>query len=826
MPVDTRPGLEPETARFRTELLVRLERCNRQVMKRCFMTGKHCIFSANVSAADRKSVRAAGTLEVSDSSKGDTPPPSVAPVDFDPNVFIVMPFAPNIETFYRWSLKPFLTRGYGIPEECVQRADEVRDIGYIVCEKICLRIQGADLILADISLENSNVFYEIGLARGLGRPLVLMQNTSTQRNVLADVCVRQSLDLKENSPESLAHVVLKYPGVGELSREQPDHMLPTRVRLPDAPPKVSRKLEICLLKPQRSSVGTTAESLPNEAGKEGKSTQSSDVSELVDLLSGRRKPQPRPDDIPLDFADILKGAVGVAMAEIRVNARETMDKINKLTGENAEAKRESVEPWVEVVEKVDPSIWSAFSGLKTLAVNEQTSFAKIAETIESSFATVIDISGNDSVAYFWLGYAHARGLNVIPVYRQGSSSKASVGFGERREERLAFDIHALWYAEYDEDKPYDFKNKIREILEHLLSRDLPYRQKRAFWDRFPAQRKLKVLTGAIHVEELNREMSGDWDLRTVSELFSYLPSVREAMAIELATPIYSPEEAFKRRSRVTKATSRTEFLNGYLNHIEAQLENANAIVIASPDVNPITEYLLHQIYSVESAGRAFEDSSKATRFTGYVVVKQLSDKRKLESSPEGGALRFPRLFFQEVDKSEITSGVPQLKDAKDVRGFGFHTDKFLSTDDFNLFAEYFSQDDCRDSFHLLGHLVVARHPANGDGLVVLLNGVSGPATFALAQVLTGGGLSGSRELNARSERLLEIVNGCLDEPGSKGVEVIVRVKISPAEKWADQTYLDSRQVKDWDFQRRDPHSKKPDRRNEVPKEVYFLRKLT
>jgi hypothetical protein len=87
-------------------------------------------------------------------------------------------------------------------------------------------------------------------------------------------------------------------------------------------------------------------------------------------------------------------------------------------------------------------------------------------------------------------------------------------------------------------------------------------------------------------------------------------------------------------------------------------------------------------------------------------------------------------------------------------------------------------------------------------------------------------LSGSRELNARSERLLEIVNGCLDEPGSKGVEVIVRVKISPAEKWADQTYLDSRQVKDWDFQRRDPHSKKPDRRNEVPKEVYFLRKLT
>jgi len=78
-----------------------------------------------------------------------------------------MPFTPHLETFCRWSLRPFLTQGYEFDDRRVQRADDVREIGYIVCEKICRKIQEADLVLADISLENANTFYEMGLAYGL-----------------------------------------------------------------------------------------------------------------------------------------------------------------------------------------------------------------------------------------------------------------------------------------------------------------------------------------------------------------------------------------------------------------------------------------------------------------------------------------------------------------------------------------------------------------------------------------------------------------------------------------------------------------------------------
>jgi hypothetical protein len=117
-----------------------------------------------------------------------------------------------------------------------------------------------------------------------------------------------------------------------------------------------------------------------------------------------------------------------------------------------------------------------------------------------------------------------------------------------------------------------------------------------------------------------------------------------------------------------------------------------------------------------------------------------------------------------------------------------------------LFDKYISQNDCKDQFFLLGHLVIARYPRNREGnLVVLLNGVSGPATFALAQILTGGGVRASKEMNAQSEKLLEKINALLDSPDCLGVEVIVRVTIKPAEGWDKQTYLDSREVMNCDF---------------------------
>ena len=759
---------------------------NRRVMKRCFMTGKQCIFSSHV------------TESAPSELTGD-----------NLSVFVVMPFPPNLETFYQWSLKPFLTQGYGLLESSIQRADEVRDIGYIICEKICRKIQESDLVLADISLANANVFYEIGLAYGLERPVVLMQNGNSNEGLLNDNRYKQSLGLPPVKGQRDQYV-LNYPGVGALLPENENHKLEKYIlRTEDrriSPSLVSRTHRISVLKVA-----------PREEVQRQGAMQDAELAhpEIVPIHNKRH-------DIALSFDDALVGAIGVAMAEIR----RAIDGKKKAI-EKKELETELL-PWEELVLNIpdddDNPEWSTFAFPQFIALDGRNSFESIAQQIESSFCTIIDITNSDPLEYFWLGYCHARGLNAVPIFRTWLARSGEVATQEaHKEPNLAFDIRALWYAQYYENEPSSLKKQMREILEHLFERDLPDQQKRAFWDRFPPERKLKVFTGAIHNRELNREMVGDWDVRTVSELFSYLPSLREAMAIELVTPLYSPEEAFTRslQSAKREATEqgksfsekdlldyKAQWLHDFRVGIETHLKEASAIVVASPDVNPVTEYLLHKIYHVRTPASAFEECDKPNG-TGFVVVKRskpapaktasADDAQPKECEQPIQQVMFPRLFYtkKEGDTEE--------------RGFGMLMRDTLSEPD-ELFQQYYSQDECpADGFHLLGHLVVARYPLHSDTLVVLLNGVSGPATFALAQILTGGGIGTTRALHTKSEEMLREINRLLDDPKCHGVEVIIDIIITPPDSSdaVDRTYVDSRKVTDWGFYNVDDAKLKP-----------------
>ncbi len=62
------------------------------------------------------------------------------------------------------------------PEYAVSRADDESNPGAIT-PQIIASIMSADLIVADISGGNANVFYELAIAHGYDRPTVHMQNT-------------------------------------------------------------------------------------------------------------------------------------------------------------------------------------------------------------------------------------------------------------------------------------------------------------------------------------------------------------------------------------------------------------------------------------------------------------------------------------------------------------------------------------------------------------------------------------------------------------------------------------------------------------------------
>lgn len=54
------------------------------------------------------------------------------------------------------------------------RADQILQLGFVMCQKICRRIQQAEFIIADISKPNPNVFYELGLSYGLKKKIILI----------------------------------------------------------------------------------------------------------------------------------------------------------------------------------------------------------------------------------------------------------------------------------------------------------------------------------------------------------------------------------------------------------------------------------------------------------------------------------------------------------------------------------------------------------------------------------------------------------------------------------------------------------------------------
>jgi nucleoside 2-deoxyribosyltransferase len=94
--------------------------------------------------------------------------------------FVLMPFDGNIEDVYRIIIAPSLMEaGYQ-----VRRADSIAAPGNIIRD-ILQAISSADLIVADLTGRNPNVFYELAVAQTLGKPTILL--TQDYRDIPFDL---------------------------------------------------------------------------------------------------------------------------------------------------------------------------------------------------------------------------------------------------------------------------------------------------------------------------------------------------------------------------------------------------------------------------------------------------------------------------------------------------------------------------------------------------------------------------------------------------------------------------------------------------------------
>lgn len=144
--------------------------------RRCFMTGEYCSKQTNIQ-------REKNALHEKNSIKA----------------FVIMNFSDMSDVVYKWRLRDFVRSlkqylymdkdkkrlycSYQAKETMpknIRKIDEVQVIradsdpvsNYVICSRICQQMQIADLIIVDVSAENTNVFYEFGMAVALGKMIL------------------------------------------------------------------------------------------------------------------------------------------------------------------------------------------------------------------------------------------------------------------------------------------------------------------------------------------------------------------------------------------------------------------------------------------------------------------------------------------------------------------------------------------------------------------------------------------------------------------------------------------------------------------------------
>ena len=693
-------------------------------MKRCFMTGKPCVYAEIIRRRDQ---------EVHESES-------------QPSGFVAMPFRPNLNAFYSWSLSRLFQTKYGADAQVLNRADQVRRTGYVICEKICRKIQESSFIVIDVSINNPNVFYEFGLAYGLKHKLFIVH------------------DIDSVSVESLK------------SRFLPDDVTSKMYAYPNLKPiPVDEGFSHRFYCPD----DTTMSQAPRLANPR---------IVIIDLDATDNLTSESQDDISLSFMDVINGAIGVSLDNI----------VKDLTDEKAIAHIPGL--YLDIIRQMK-------NVTKEFGPSQDAPFENIRSAIDSAFCIMIKTSKAHPFAYFWLGYCHAKGKNVIPICEIDVEKYEDVQIDD-----LAFDIRSLWHLALYKKSPTDILSELQEILQQMILTDFVEWSRKPFWSRiFGTSGRVSIFTGTLHNPDFKREMVGDWDLRTASELMSYFSTHQLISMIE--SPIYPPEKV--------KTVSRSQ----YRKQIGSLLKNKNAIVIASPDVNPLTELLLGQLYDVPE-DKLFPVSKKARKHKpneeyprAVIAIKKRINTEKQPTGKDAQATQVYRFFFADEPASK------QKDELIEERGFRAN---WLPKKE--LLEKYLGQMHLiEDNFSLYAHLVIAFNPFDdesdyGSHYVVILNGVSGPSTFALTQLLTGGigkefvdyskpaedkenedTLPTFFNPNNESESILKQITEQLDKYVNKdsdfiGVQMIVKVKVGLPHKPADDqgwAAFDSRRVKGW-----------------------------
>lgn len=677
--------------------------------KRCFMTGKACIYQHEIKRS------CAGPAAGGEAQK--------------PKAFMIMPFATTLTAVYFDQLEPCIKAK--VPE--VTRADDVMRTGFVICEKICKQIQEARVVCTELSADNANVFYELGLAYALGKPIA--------------VFVQKAL-------ETTRAAVLDKLAIG-------------RKHVPYDP-----------------FGWIEAKDIPVWQAKTPAAAQQG--NDIVVLLANKA---PHTEEVSgqkmlYSIDQLCRGGVHRAIR-------------NRKTKKDA-LWRDAKTPTITFLDKD----YCSDNGDKVKP-------EEVERLIRESRCVVICTDETEPCSYFWMGFAHGLEKDVIPI--TVISDQASSG------QALPFDVRALWHIYFDPSKPADLVKGVEDILEILSNKDKDTKNRRQFWDEVLQGGSVSIFVGAVELTTRNRHVVGEWDYRAVSELSGFFSSLKETMETVIQTPVFQVLD----KNALAKEKDR---LTGLLNL-------QNSIIIASADVNNVTEVALATFAGLEPFGAAQRADPK---FQGVVAFKNKAQLAQAGASTAQGREGPQTIYFERYDDT-----LAQAQPKEDVRGFDDYRGGKPPAKEpyrFRSVLKPYNESNPPSGYSVLyAHLAKFPLKTGGSNWAIVIQGISGPATLGLAQLLTGAKYrqftifdpkwkndaerisllkSIKTERAGEAKRLCafyddpknhdrlpdlnrhsEVLTEALTKRGSQAIECIVAVFVADGE---DETH-DERRIAWWDF---------------------------
>jgi hypothetical protein len=560
--------------------------------------------------------------------------------------FMLMPFGTTLDQVYRAQLEPCLASVVDL----VNRADDIMRTGFVVCEKIYKQIQESQVICAEISPDNPNVFYELGMAYALDKPIcmVIQRSVCQQR---ADVISKLNLGQNFRTYQPFEMLVAPELTLWQARSEAGD---------------IAQRDDIVILLADRSS--------------------------FEEVVNGQR--------MQYTIDQLCRGAIHRAIRSFKSDSDSLWHKSDTKT----------------VIFK-EPGY--------SLDDNDIT-FDTVERLIRQSRCVVVCTDEKEPCSYFWLGFAHGLEKDVIPVTvlsSPGQAHNAVEGTAERRKYSLPFDVRALWHIYFSKDEPLVLEGQLQSILRILSDKDKDTKHRRQFWDEVLQSGSVSIFVGSVELTENGRHVVGEWDYRTVSELSGFFSSLKETMETVIQTPVFQASFTLEGDDERERETLR----------LKKQLYERNSIIIASADVNDMTEVGLATYAGVEPFRvERYKDDPNFNGVVGFKRRSALGVKMEQREEPRS-------VYFR---TREVPNG-----DESDYRGFDDYRGGIASGKIGTHFASqripYYETTETGYSV-LYAHLAKFRLPAvtfNGEGATqkwaIVIQGISGPATLGLAQVLTG-----------------------------------------------------------------------------------------